>query len=641
MRSSHLLASLSIPILATATPTLAQQPLVLDDILVSGGRTPVGTTETGRSFTVLTGKQLEERGIRYLGDALRFVPGVAVSRSGGVGGLTQIRIRGAENNQVLVLIDGVEVAPANNGELDLGSIQITDIERIEVIRGPQSALYGSNAAAGVISIITRRGRRNDVEVGATTEGGSDGTTLVSGYVAGGGADWDGSVSTSFRRTEGFNIATGTDDDEGERDGDRNLTFNAKGNADLTDALSVGGVFRVVSRDSEFDAQNFPFPPDATSGLVTDSDNVTDATDLSLAAFGQYAMLDDALTHTLRFEYSDNILDSLVNGVSTFTQESQRFHGSAQSSLDFVAGPTVNLVTAAFELEEEQNEATTGEQTRTLVGLIGEYQGNLFDIVDLQAGIRYDFNDAFEDAFTYSLSASYFLTETGTRFHSSVGRGVVNPTFTEQFGFFPGSFAGNPDLEPESTFQWDFGVEQRFFAERLIVDATYFRGHVTDEIVDGFDTAANLPTSVNATGESPRQGVELQVTATPLDRLSLIANYTYILAEEGATDLQEVRRPRHSGSFNALYAFLDNRATVNLGIVYSGDSRDLDFTAGTFPAPQTVLDDYILVSLQGNYRMTEQVEVFARVENLTDTDYQEVQSFETQGIAGFGGVRVRF
>ncbi|MEM8795632.1 MAG: TonB-dependent receptor [Pseudomonadota bacterium] len=619
----------------------AQGGTALEEILISGGLTPVGVDQTGRAFTVITGEQLEQRGTRYVADALRQVPGLAVSRTGSFGGLTQIRVRGAEANQVLVLIDGVEVAPASSGELDFGSLQVTDIERIEVIRGPQSSLFGSNASAGVISIITREGKRNDYTIGGTVEGGSDATARAAGHISGGGDNWDGALSVGFRRTDGFNVATGTSDREGELDGDRNITLNAKANIDLTDDLKVGGVFRLVDRESDFDTQLFPQIPDATTGTVVDSDSVTDARDISLAVFGKHSLLNDALVNELRFEYVDNISDSLLDGFSTFVSEGQRFKGLAKSSYSFDVGPVQNVVTGAFEVEEEINVATTGNQTRTLLGFIGEYQGTFFEQFDLQAGIRYDDNDAFEDALTFSVGGSYRLEETGTRFHASVGRGVVNPTFLEQFGFFPGMFIGNPDLVPEETFQWDIGVEQKLFKDRVIFDATYFRGTVTDEIVSGFDLVAFLPTSVNSPGESPRQGVELQLTANPIDQLTLIASYTYTLAEEGSTGFQEVRRPRHMASFDAFYTFLDDRATVNLGVTYTGDQTDSDFTAGIFPAPGITLDDFLLVNIQGSYQATDKIEVFARVENLTNADYQEVLNFETQGISGFAGLRFTF
>ncbi|MEM1345053.1 MAG: TonB-dependent receptor [Pseudomonadota bacterium] len=622
-------------------PEAPPETLILDELLISAGRTPVGVDETGRAFTVITGEQLEAQGVRYVAEALRRVPGVAVSRTGSVGGLTQVRLRGAEGNQVLVLIDGLEVSSIAQGEFDFGSLQVAGIERIEVLRGPQSALYGSNASAGVISIITKRGARGGTDWSGTIEGGTDGTALVQGTVSGGGTNWNGSLTASFRRTAGFNVATGTDDAESERDGDRNFTLTGRASVDVTEDLRFGGTFFLRDRESEFDSQLFPFPADATSGLVVDSNSVNEARDIALGLFGRYEMLDDALVHELRFEVTDTRSENVIDDVPGFTSEGRRYKGVVQSSYAFDIGTIENLATAAVEIEEEINQASTGDQTRTLIGLVGEYRVSPLDGLDLQAGLRYDFNDAFEDALTYSVGASYAIAGTGTRLHASVGRGVVNPSFSEQFGFSPGRFIGNPDLDPERTFQWDIGVEQSLFDGRVVFDATYFRGRVTDEIISGFDTAASLPTSVNATGESPRQGVELALTLLPIDALSLTASYTYTLSEEGSTGFQEVRRPRHTAGLDALYRFAGDRATLGLGLTYSGDQRDLDFTAGTFPAPLITLDSYVLLNIQGSYEVTENLAVFARVENATNTDYQEVFNFETQGIAGFAGLRVNF
>ncbi|MEO0426076.1 MAG: TonB-dependent receptor [Pseudomonadota bacterium] len=620
----------------------AQEPIEMNELLVTGGRTPIDVDETGRAFTVITGEQLEARGTRYLADALRQVPGLAVSRTGSFGGLTQIRVRGAEANQVLVLVDGVELSPAGSGEVDFGSLIVSDIERIEVLRGPQSALFGSNAASGVISIITRRGERGEVSFGGAAEGGSDGSVLVSANVAGGGETWDAAFGARFRRTDGFNVATGSDDRDGELDGDRNVTLTGRANWSVTPDLSVGANVFVVDRESEFDDQLFPFPSDETTGLVVDSDEVNDATDIAVGAFARYEMLNDALVHTVSFGYTNNTSDSLTDGALSFGTDSQRFKAAYQGSFAFETGEVQHLLTGLFEFEEERNESSSGfDQDRTLFGVGGEYR-IAYGPAALQASLRNDFNDAFEDALTFAVSASYSIEQTGTRLHGSVGRGVVNPTFFEQFGFSPDFFIGNPDLIPERTFQWDIGVEQTLLDGRLIVDATYYRGEVTDEIVSGFNADAGLSTSVNAEGESPRQGVELSLTAFPLENLAITGSYTYTLAEEGSTGRQEVRRARHLASMDATYTFLEGRARLNANIAYNGDQRDLDFTDGFFTVqPLVTLDDFVLLSVQGSYAFTENVELFARVENATNADYQEVFQFETQGVAGFAGLRVRF
>ncbi|MEM1276589.1 MAG: TonB-dependent receptor, partial [Pseudomonadota bacterium] len=455
-------------------------------------------------------------------------------------------------------------------------------------------------------------------------------------------------------TDGFNIATGTGDRDGEQDGDRNITLTGRANWDATDDLSFGGSLFFVDRESDFDDQAFPFAfdpglgffvpdlGDPTFNQVVDSDDINDATDLSIGIFGRYEMLDDALVHQVNFDFTHNTSDSISDGLLSFGSKSRRLKAGYQASYAFATGDVEHSITGLTEFEEERNQSNTAaRQTRTLFGIGGEYR-IAYGPAALQGSLRNDFNDEFEDALTFAVSGSYLVEASGTRFHGSVGRGVTNPSFFEQFGFNPTSFIGNPDLIPERTFQWDVGVEQTLLGGDLIVDATYFQGKVTDEIVGGFNTVVNLPTSENADGESPRQGVEVALTAFPIENLAITGSYTYTLAEEGSTNRQEVRRARHLASLDATYTFLDGRATLNGNVAYNGDQRDNDFSTGfVTPQPLVTLDSFVLLSLQGSYSITPDVDLYARLENATNADYQEVFNYESQGISGFAGVKVRF
>ncbi|MEL6316193.1 MAG: TonB-dependent receptor [Pseudomonadota bacterium] len=627
--------------------TSAEDVQVMEELLVSGGRTPIAVDEVGRAFTVITGQELERRQIRYVADALRQVPGVAVNRSGSFGGLTQIRVRGGEGNAVLVLIDGVEVSAISGGEFDFGGLTSADIDRIEVLRGPQSALYGSNAASGVISIITKGGRRNALETSIALEGGTDATGLFSGAVRGGGEIWDGALSLAHRRTGGFDVST---IGGGERDGDSNITLNAKASVDPLDSLSIDGSFRFVTRDSETDGFDFTGGP--LQGFVIDADSENDQTEIFAALSAAATPFAAPLTLTSKLEFSDVNSASLTDGIETFESRGFRFHASQQASYAFDTpgfADARHVVTLAGEIEREVNEPSTGalvteDQVRDLFGIVGEYRGDFFDVISLQAGARNDRNDAFENSTTFSVASSVRHPRTGTRLHGSVGTGVVNPTFFEQFGSSPGLFIGNPDLEPEQTFGWDVGVEQTLLGGKLVVDATYFRATVTDEIVSGFNAAAGLPTSVNADFESEAQGVELAVTAQPLENLTLVGAYTYTLSIDGGTQTLEVRRPRHAAGLKATYAFLDGRARVGADVTYTGDNRDSDFTVfftNGFSAGVATLDDYVRLDLTGAYQLTDAIEITARVENATDASYEEVFNFRTQGAAGFLGLRAKF
>ncbi|MBL8581853.1 MAG: TonB-dependent receptor [Rhizobiaceae bacterium] len=216
----------------------------LDQILVTDGLTPVEQEKSGRAFTVLTGQQLQQNQVRYVADALRLVPGFSVSRSGSYGGLTQVRVRGAEANHLLVMVDGVDASETSSGEFDFGSLIVDDIERIEVMRGAQSTFWGANALAGVVNIITKRGMRDGVQGGVRSELGTDGTVLAAAGVRGGGTNYDVALSGAFRQSDGYNIS----DFGSEKDGDRNATVN--GNFNLFNGFTATATYTYVDASEQ-------------------------------------------------------------------------------------------------------------------------------------------------------------------------------------------------------------------------------------------------------------------------------------------------------------------------------------------------------------------------------------------------------
>ncbi|MCV6547159.1 MAG: TonB-dependent receptor [Cohaesibacter sp.] len=616
--------------------------IMLEPIVISAGRLPVEAAKVGRSHSILSGETLEKHQTRYVADALREVPGLSVSRTGSFGGLTQIRMRGSEGNHVLVLIDGIEVSETSQGEYDFGSLQVADIERIEVLRGPQSALYGSNAMAGVIHIITKDGRREGREVTARTEYGSDNTMLASLAARGGGETFDLAVSGSFRKTDGFNISDfGT-----EKDGDRNVTLNGKFNWDLSDQVAFHASMRHVDRNSDTDNQDFRFPAQPTQGLVIDTASYTKTKEFYVGTGLDVALFDDQLLQTSRFEYSEVKREGM--GSSKYGNSGERFHASHQASLSFDTPSFANAkhrVTTAFEWEHETYtndfpfaSSQIPTQTRDLFGYVAEYRGEFWESLFVGGALRFDQNDKFEDAVTYNADIAYLIDRTNTRFHASIGSGVTNPTFSEQFGYTPDRFIGNPNLKPEENFGWDIGIEQSFFDERAKIDVTYFNERLKNEIFTRY-TPTFMSSPQNMDGTSKRQGIEIAANAQVSDALSVRGSYTYLLSEE-ATGLKEVRRPKHSASMGVNWSFWDGKANLFADAIYRGSVEDNEFVNAT-PRRRTTLDDYVLINAGGDYQLTDTVKAFARVENLLDTKYEEVFGFNTQGRAFFAGFEAKF
>lgn len=635
----------ALPALVVAQDT--DEELVGEDIVVFGGRTPIAADAYGRANSVVTAKEIEQRQITEVSEVLRALPGVSISRSGGPGGLTQVRVRGAESNHVLVLIDGIEVSQAQSGEYDFAGLLTTDIDRIEVLRGPQSALYGSNATAGVISITTKRGQRNSFNAGGTVEGGSNGSALVQAYMRGGGEDFDVSFSGAFRRDGGYDIS---ETPGGKRDEDRNITFNSAANISVTDELLIGGTIRFTDRRTDFDQFNFGAANQA--GLVTDANDSLDQREVFVSLKAQLETFGGRVVHQARLNYTDVASQNFTAGALSSDTISDRLQASYQATLALDAAKVDNAdhtLTLATEWEREgfQNKDATlvfspsqlARQQRELFGFTGEYRGSFFDALDIQLGVRYDINDDFENALTYSAGLSYFLDATGTRFHGSVGTGVTNPTFSEQFGFIPASFIGNPNLQPEENFSWDIGVEQMLWDERIILDATYFQDRLKNEIVTQF-LPGFLATPANQVGTSRRRGVEIAARVEPVDGLTIGGSYTWLNASDPNGQI-EIRRPRHEGGLNVAYAFMGGDAVITADGRFVIGNFDSDFTAASFGAARTRLDDYFLLDLAGSYKVSDLIQVTMRIENVTNTDYQELDGFGTRGITGYGGVRLTF
>ncbi|OCW55967.1 TonB-dependent receptor plug domain-containing protein [Hoeflea olei] len=650
-------AALATTTLVFERQALAQdrdQPTQLETILVTDGLTPIEQEKSGRAFTVISGAQLEKDQVRYVTDALRQVPGFAVSRSGPNGSFTQVRVRGAEANHLLVMIDGVEAGDTWSSEFDFGGLLVDDIDRIEILRGPQSAFWGSNATAGVVNIITKRGSRDGWRVKARSETGTDGTFLGGVSLSGGAENYDVALSGVVRQNEGYNISDfGT-----EKDGDRNATLNGRFNIDVTDSLTLDGTLRYVNRKNETDPQDFStsgFPdylPGPNYGRIIDAPDWTKSRELTGSVGATLTSLDGALTQKMRFAARTAHRDSYASANDVpgafdpayTSDDGDRYTATYQASYSFDTPGLFDArhrITGGYEWEKESFKPSHNgvNYTRRTDAVVGEYRGEFLDQFNINAALRQDFNDRFDDATTYSLSGSWRIPGSETRLHASYGKGVTNPTFYEQFGYNPGYFIGNPDLKPEESKGWDIGIEQGFLDRRLVLDVTYFNQDLTNEIA--YDAA--YTSSVNLDGVSKRQGVEVSVRFDLQNGFTAGASYTYTDSTEqaaiGGPRIREARRPKHAGSLNAAYSFLDERARIFGEATFNGEMIDNAFVP-SLPSRVT-LDGFTVVNVGGSFRFTEHLEGYVRIENLFDEDYEEVFGYNTPGRTAYLGLKGSF
>jgi vitamin B12 transporter len=643
---AHRRASLTLALPLALLPsflcaTASAQDLPVEagpEIVISASRVPLPARETGAAVTVLTGRELESRGIRIVSDVLRDVPGVAVNRSGPVGAFTQIRIRGAEGNHTLVLIDGIEVNnPASSSEFDFANLLAADVARIEVLRGPQSALYGSDAVGGVINIVTRRPGKG----WSGTLRGEAGSFASKDMLAnvGYGAE-RGYFSASLSRfdTNGISEADARNGNS-EADAYRNGTARLKAGFKPLPDLSFDAVGMEISSHREGDDQ-------VASLNVVDGEGASSTHQRYGMVSARWVPFGGAWEHILRAAYGEDGTDFLDAGRSrTFLSEGTKTKFDYQTNVTFRTEGSTNaehIVTLAVEQERESQLTDSSFSGRSKVavtnrGYVGEYRVSLWDHLFLSGSLRHDDNDPlFEDQTTWRGTVAYIHDPWDTRFHGSVGRGVKNPTLFELFGSTP-TFTGNPNLTPEENIGIDFGVEKTMLDGRLIVDATVFRNRFKNFISGSGNTATNVA------GTTETDGLELTLVARPLGNLKIDGSYTFTATRDSSgTDL--IRRPRHMASLQGTYDFrLGQRpARASLGVRYNGDQKDTVFDS-FFPAMThtELLEGYTLVNAGFSWRIHDNVELFARGENLLDQHYQEVFGYGTTGLALFAGITLRF
>jgi vitamin B12 transporter len=639
-KTKNLLIS-SVLLTLFSTHIAAEESLELDDMLVTAGLRPISINDVASSVTIITREEIEQRQVKYLSDLLRDVPGFAVSQAGGAGSQTQVRVRGAEANQLLVLIDGVRANDPALGSEFLYQLAVTsDIERIEIIRGPQSATWGSDAMAGVINII----RKKDVAVNylaGNIEGGS-----FSSINAGINGGYSGEIinisgGVSYVDTDGTNISRFGN----ERDGAQNTTANLSMDIDATEALTFGFSGQYIDASNDYDDIDF-----FVSGLPVDADRVTESNQTFLTGEARYAKSENPFSANLSVLYMDSSHDNYSDGVWNNATASNTLETRLRGGWALGLNHSLNFGMEWQDVDfSQRGEATifgdpNQDQSYDINGYALEYVGKPVTNFSWTLSGRLDDYSDFDNSTTWQLAGAYSLS-TAVRLRGSIGTGSKAPTFTERYGYFEGMFIGNPDLKPESSQGWEVGVDTHWADNRQSLLLTYFDQDLKDEI-DGFvfDPDASLFTAKNKDGKSHRKGIEAVYEARLGNSWSLGASYTYTDAtEENAPgqSVREVRRPKNIASLAVNYYFADNRGNVNLNLNYVGKQLDNFFSPITFMTEKVDIKSYTVVDLAASWKLTKSLDLTARTSNLFDKEYEEILGFVRPGRAVYAGLRGRF
>lgn len=610
----------------------------IDELVVLGSRVAITPTELAAAPAILDATAIRSSQAAFATDLLRTLPGTATSRSGGQGALTQVRLRGAEADHIQVRVDGVKANdPAIGGAYDFAHLRAPTLERMELVPGPSGVFWGSDALAGAMHFSTPV--LEGVELRAA--GGSRSTreaTLSAGFREEGG--YLTAVADHYR-TDGEDLSEGP----GESDGYRNTTLAARGGLQLTPDLSVQASVRRFDANVEFD------PAPAPDFLPAEGDRDSDIERL-LAGVQVDWQQSDSLQHQLALEYLNSRHEDFADGELTDIRRGRRYRASWQSAIapeTELPGDQTWIIALDTERERfvQRGEATAfgdpnQNQTMRQHGGLLEWRYSPEPGLHLQAAVRRDWNQDFANATTWRTGLRGDLPAGLGSAWASYATASRNPAFTERFGFTPDAFLGNPDLKPERSRSLEIGWLRDFLDQAATLELVWHRSRLVDEI-DGFvfDPNLGLATARNRDSNSRRKGIEGRVTLRPAEATRVTARYAWLDATEpdgaGAEQVRELRRPRHSATLTLDQGFLEDRGSLRVDAVWNGKRDDQFF--GTMPATTVKLDDYLLVNIGVSWQATPELELFTRIENLIDTDYQDVLGYETPGRQAFAGFRL--
>jgi vitamin B12 transporter len=569
-------------------------------------------------------------GLPMIADLLRLTPSVSVAVSGPRGTQTQIRMRGAEANHTLLFVDGIRFNdPAAGNEARFELLTNDSIDRIDVMRGPYSAYWGSEAIGGVVDVQTNEAQR-DFSADMVAEYGSLDSARASVRASGRTGKLALGSAAAWQASDGID-SFGAD---GERDGFDNRSASFKAIFRPTADIDIGAVGHWIEAESEFDGLD---------PVTFRRSDTLDETHNRIAAGRLWGDFEKGrwigkLEASLLGSVNRNRLDDAPLN-STF---GRRFTAGAQLSRTVGSHRLTILLDHQAEDFHARDQAFFGgtdqDRSRDLLAAIGEWHAEWSKAVTTDLALRHDRFSAFADATTVHATADVRPAE-DWRLIGGYSEGIAQPTFYDLYGFFPGSFTGNPALHPERSRSWHASVRWRE-RRRLSFGLSLFRARLEDEIVDVFDPATFRSTAANASGTSRRRGIEIEGEWRASKAANFSFNYTWLDAEEqqaaGGLKLREVRRPGHS--FNLMGHGRSGPFTWGATLAYVGERGDTDFDV--FPARPVTLDDYVLASLRVAWRVSPSLEAYVRAENAFDAQYQDVVGYRTPGRTVYAGLRVR-
>ncbi|VUZ86073.1 TonB-dependent outer membrane receptor for cobalamin and Fe transport [Candidatus Methylomirabilis lanthanidiphila] len=638
--------------------SVAEDAVELGSVVVTATKTEVPVKQVAASVTVITREEIEARQVTQVSDLLRDVPGLSVRQQSSRGSVVSIFPRGGNSNFNLVLIDGVKVNDAG-GFYDFGDFSADNIERIEIVRGPHSALYGSDAMGSVIQIFTRRGKGTP-RVETSFGGGNLKTFEEKLNLSGGAGQFDYSFGVG-RNDTGGNLPINNHFGE--------TTVSSRVGFTLEKVLDLGLAVRYTDSHLHFPTET----GDRFNGvkLPLDPDQSSDQQRLVVSGKASHALTPWwGQTLQLGWYRRNYALDDPFNSgidFSTFRSDSEERRFSLDYSWNLTAPTVLNissLLTAGFAFEREEfeqqaavtatdfpsssaNAARRDNKAGYLQGQF-DWRKQLF----LTAGFRVDGNSTFGTEVTPRVSAAWIVPYLGTKLRGGYGEGIKEPSFVENFGDGSQFIVGNPHLKPERIRGWEIGFDQPFFHGLADFSATYFHNHFQDLIAFIFSPTSGCSASFCNVQKAKAEGVEFAATIRPGYGLTIGGGYTFLDTKVlndggiGSVALQNgerlLRRPKHAGTLSIDHVW--RRLHTSLTTTFVGNRSDIFTDPATFSTERVRADGYITVDLAGSYlllkdtRHLRELTLFGRIQNLFDRNYQQVAGFSAPGITWLFGLK---
>lgn len=632
---------------ASITAALSQQiALAENSMLITATRTPSNIDTLGSTVSLITAKDIDRKQYVSLDEVLMSVPGLNVVQSGGKGAQTSVFLRGTNSEHVLVLIDGVEMNDPStpSGAFDFSNFLVEGIESIEVVRGSQSVLYGSDAIGGVIQIRTKKGQ-GDLNFRVKAGVGTQSTRRESAVLSGEKNNFNYSVAIGRLDTDGESIAAKkklapgsiTEDDNYE-----NIVFSTRLGWKGFDSLEADFTARYIETEADIDG-GFDF----SGNTAEDADATNDSEQLYLGfelkglyADGVWQPILTASRSDIERQNKDERQSPFGTLVDT-SFDGQKTKFALQNNLFLFEN---QIITIGFEHESEEmnskgfsdfggfiiNQLTKADRDTKSTYIQDQIEVN--DQLFITVGARYDDTDDFGSELTYRTTASYNATE-NTRLHAAYGTGFKAPSLFQLFGFTPNNFgsaySGNPNLDAETSDSWEIGIDQLFFASDIKTSITYFETKVEDLITTqyiGFNS-----TSVNR-DNADMSGVESAIHFKALSNLNIDINHTYTRTKD-EDNKELLRRPKHKANIEFNYEPAEH-ININTNVLYTGQRVDVDGFG-----QRVDVGGYSVVNVAATYKLSNNVKLFARLDNLTDKYYEPAYGFQALGRAGFIGVEL--